>query len=422
MITRRQLTLAILLAIAMPLWPAATVRAKGDDSLSARLFMLEPQYGRTLLFLTDKTMSNAGGIPLGDVSTSPFVTPRDIVPSPGGTRIAVVTYGRTPIYAKYITIRVFDGSGVQLARFHPQVPITVRAISDDGKWIEGGRIWPQTNGSQTRPPTLYLLDGKHGRVLSTLTLPGYSDAGLLDIGAGRLYTADEAQPFVLTAYDLMASKQLSRLSLDGVVAPWTGPKQMNGLPVVHMSGVATALSPDGKEIAIYNGETDRLTLVDAPSMKVISTRSVSRPQSWLERIGGLLGLVPTAAEAKEVVVGMMLSMQFSADGRSLYVMGDKSSLDATGHQTWTNISLERIDVTSGQLIAQQSLGGMPIWWIGLAADSSAVYVLTPVERADHDYTYQDGHYALRRLDPTTLQMTNERTLDSVNPPQLYILG
>ena len=424
--TRYRLTATILLyLIAMPLWSGGA-RAKDIHSVTAGLFMLEPQYQRTILQLDGNTLQTMGGIALGDASVSPYVTSRDIVPSPGGARIAVMTYGRTPIYARYITIRVFDDSGMQLARFHPQVPIALGAISDDGRWIEGYRIWPQTNQSQSqaRPPTLYILDGKRGRILSSLTLPGYADAGLLDIGAGRLYTIDEKQPFVLTAYDLMAGTQLSRLSLDNVVAPWSGPNQMNGLPVIHMPGVATALSHDGKEIAIYNGETDRLTLVDAPSMKVISTRSVSRPQSWLERIGGALGFTPTTAEAKEVVLGMMLSMRFSADGRSLYVTGSKSSLDATAHSAWTDIGLERIDVTSGQMAAQQSLGGMPIWWLGLAADGSAVYILTPLERADHDYSYQDSHYALRRLDPATLQMTNERTMDSLttNPPRLFILG
>ncbi|HEX6507907.1 MAG TPA: hypothetical protein VF221_09770 [Chloroflexota bacterium] len=411
----------VCLFLAMPLGPVG-VRAKGEDSLSARLFMLEPKYQRTLMQLDGNSLASIGGVPLGNVSASLYVKPRDVVPSPDGSHIAVVTYGRTPIYARYITIRIFDSAGVQRARFHPQVPITLSAVSDDGKWIEGARTWPQTAQLQTRPATLEVLDGTHGRILNTLVLPADSGAGLLDIRGGRLYTADVAQPFVLTSYDLLRGKVTSRLSLDNIVVPWTGPKQMSGLPVVHISGIAMALSPDGKQIAIYNGESNQLTMIDAPSLKVLSTRSVSQPRSWLERLGSALGLAPATAEAKEIVFGMSLSMTFSADGQSLYVTGSKSALDVTGHPTWTNIGVERIDVASGQLVAEQPLGGMPIWWIGMAADSSAVYVLTPLAQSDDGYAYQDGQVALRRLDGSSLQMTAERTLDATSQPRLYILG
>jgi hypothetical protein len=182
-----------------------------------------------------------------------------------------------------------------------------------------------------------------------------------------------------------------------------------------------AMSPDGSQIAVLDGATDTLRLVDTHRMQLVKTEALSQPQSLLTRLVSLTGILPTTAEAKEIE-GVWLQMQYSPDGKSLYVTGTRGSFDAAGKFSWQSLGLRRIDVQSGT-VAATTLQGHGIWWSQLAPDGAAYYVLTPTAK---DVMNNDScPCALQRLDPQTLAVTASRTFQgdpmTGSPPQFYIL-
>jgi DNA-binding beta-propeller fold protein YncE len=257
------------------------------------------------------------------------------------------------------------------------------------------------------------LDARTGHVLRTFALPGCCGRVLSDGAGNRLYVvpsaASDAQHLTLIAYDTRSGSTAGRLALD--LPPTT---QTNEPGVIRVSGPSIALSPDGGTLAVLDSRDDTLNLIDARSMKVLRTRRLSSPQSMLYRLGELLGIVPTAAYAKGIAVGTQLSIQFSRDGASLYATGYQGGYDADGQYFWRAIGLERIDVGTGQ-VAATALQGRAVWWLGEAADGSALYALTT-----EDATSYYGPFTLYRLDPNSLQVTAQRTFS--DQPDLFIMG
>ncbi len=157
-------------------------------------------------------------------------------------------------------------------------------------------------------------------------------------------------------------------------------------------------------------------MVGTAQMTIERTMTLSYPRSPLERLGDLLGLAPTAAEAKEFK-GTSLSMTYSPDGRSLLMSGFEGRPNAQGLYRATPLGLRRIDAASGEVQAQQPPNGMS-WWLRYAPDGSSLYTLSPV------YPDSDSPLVLRRYDPLTLNVlaSHEINQDGYYAPPTMLMA
>lgn len=273
-----------------------------------------------------------------------------------------------------------------------------------------------------------MLNAADGSVIAKLQLPpGCCLQGMLyDAANHRLFiletpaagaSAKQAVPVtpLLVSYDLATGRETGRLRLDGVQAgsaTMTG--QASNDPVLEMWTPGFALSPDGSQIAILDGESDKLLLVDARQMTVARTMELARPQSFLERLASTLlvtlGLIPATASAKEWI-GVDLSMWYSPDGHHFYVTGRKGEIGSDGKWTESGLGLRLVDVSSGQIVAE-AFSNRWVTQVMPGPDGSAVL-------AEAEDPMDADPVTLDRLDPTTLAVTAERHF--FDPPELYIL-
>jgi len=417
MSTTRHLITAIVLCalVELPLWSVTGAGGKDLTDTHTSLYRLDPVYGRTFVPLNALTLQDSQfGSPLtiGPVSGGTVAPPlSDMHFSPRGTTLLTLTNTCTGCqlwHAKYITIRVIDTStGMVRTRFHPQRgPLAIQTVSDDGSRL--GVLL--TAGAH---PSWLTLDGRTGKVLRSINLPDFCcREPLLDASGSRLYLAEStaAHQLSVAAFDLASGTQLASLTLPSVPAGSWGA----GPGITQYWAPGLAISPDGQQLAVLDGRADTLTVIDTPSMKVASIRSIAPPRGALERLGALLGLTPTTAEAKGLREGATYTLRFSRDGRSLYLLGSRASVDAS-HETHTDLGIERIDVASGELRATD-LSGRAVWWRDEAADGSALYAVTSAFAGE-----EDCPCILQRLDPTTLDVTATRTFP-YEMPRLYVLA
>lgn len=413
---RHVITTVILCALlTVPLSPVLPSMARGEGTLDSSLYMLEPQYGRTLLHLDAVTLQTIGGVTLGGMSRTSYGAPQ-LAFSPDGTRVASEVnrcQGCAGFSSRYITIRIFSLVGTQLARFHPQVPLDLAAVSGDGASVSGLNL----QDSHTPVRGWYTLNTASGRVTARVKLEGWSDPSLYDGTTGRLFVPTFAGgSLTLTAYAASSGNEIGRLTMDGVqtnVEELTaGP---NRLPIMRLHAPAIALSPDGRQLAVVQGDRNRLTVIDARTLHVIATHVLSQPASPVQRLFELTGLLPVTAYAKGIPQGVAFTARFSRDGRSLYLTGTQYEVDAAGTSIVKPIGVRLVDVASGEVRAE-ALTGFPVLWLGEAADRSALYALTPESKQSDP----SCPCVLHRLDPTSLQITAERRFEA--PPQLYVVG
>jgi hypothetical protein len=421
---RRVLFVIVLGALLdLPLWPAAVAGAKGPDQpdgAAAGLYLMEPQNGRTLLPLDGMTLATmpTGAITLGPASARPMLSVPSIAVSPNGSLFAMTTQRcvscQLPMPLKYITIRIISRQGVVLHRFHPKANVPISAVADDGSRLSGLGTAKTVEGVVA---AWYTLSGTTGRVLRVVPFPACCAGSVLyDPTHDRLYrsTITNDHHLRLVAYSAASGSQLAQLTLPDVLAgSWTTGQQAHGLPVIEIAFPGIAVSPDGTQLAVYDGQTEKLVTIAAPAMRIVRTQQVTHPQSLLARVAGMLGLAPTPAEAKGMAEGMMLTMQFSNDGHALYVTGQTYGPDSRGWPATKNIGLQRIDLASGQLSAT-ALPGQNIRWLAEGADGQALYVLSPDQ-------YGYCPCTLLRLDAATLQATAQRVMSSDWALQFFVL-
>ncbi|MDQ2744280.1 MAG: hypothetical protein M3Z66_18570 [Chloroflexota bacterium] len=421
------LTALILLPVMAVAGPAASGLAKGE---LARPYTLATLNDMTFNRIDPDTLVTMQSyVWMGGVND---FTPPEIYVSGDGSTIAIVRYrGRSNpgavIHRKDVTIHLLDArNGAQLTSFHPRVAMSIDGLSNDGKELYGYGLQ-----SSTQPQPWYAIDAQTGRLKSRMLLANYNCCPFYDSAANRVYVlhtfpfdqkTHKPQAPVLSSYDQHG--QLDRaVRLDGVMAGWgDSGRQENGNPVMEGWSPGLALSPDGSQLAILDGASNTLRIVDAHTMSLVRTETLSQPQSPLSHLADLLGILPTTAEAKEIE-GVDLSMNYSPDGRSLYVTGMRGSFDSSGKFGWHNLGLRRIDVQTGTVEAT-AFQDQALWWSQLAPDGSAFYALTPAAR---DYQGNDAcPCALERLDPRTLAVTAKRMFDADtstgSPPQFYILA
>jgi hypothetical protein len=424
MSSARRLTVAVLLCalLDLPMWTAGS-QAKGEiPGMFTSLYMMERQYGRILQPLNGVTLDDDSFmpvIPLGSVSQYEIplderLYPPAMIESPHGEAMAIIMDtcpGCVSTHPKYITVRVVSmQDGVQVGSFHPRLTTYPDYVSDDGKQIAGF-------GYGKHSLTWYVLATKTGKVLTATDLS--TAPSLFDPASGRIYTASSNSQgtLLITAYALGSKRPIAQLTLSDVPDGTWNAKTPGGQSVPRVLNPGIALSPDGRHIAVLDSESDRLTIVDTPSLTVASTISLSRPQSWLERVAGFLGLLPQPALAKGPVLGSWLSLSYSHDGRALYATGWNASFDAGGQYQWNTIGLERIDAATGQITGQIVDALEEMRWWGEAADGSAIYTLSV-----NDPQNTLCPCTLRAHDPVTLQTTAERKFGGFDMVQLFIVG
>lgn len=414
-IARRIITSIFLCAfVELPLWSVTGAGGKDLSDTQTSLYRLDPTYGRALLPLNAVTLKDAqfsSGFTVGPVSgtTVPQTEP-EMHFSPHGTTVVTLTNtcaGCQLWHAKYVTVRVIDTStGMVRAHFHPRNgPYSIQTVSDDGSTIGAMK-------TVNSHPVWLTLDGHTGKAIHSITLPDYCCAGpLLDPSGNRLYLAEtnSAHQLAVAAFDLTTGTQLTSLALPSIPAGSWGTESS----IIQYWTPGIALSPGGKQLAVFDGRADAVSVIDALSMKVVSTRSVAPPSSVLDHLGALLGLAPITADAKGLGEGGTYTLRYSRDGSSLFLTGTRASVDG-GHEMQTDLGIERISANTGELQGS-SLSGVPVWWMDEAADGSALYTVTPSTAG------QEGcPCTLQRLDPATLDVTATRTFTDVML-RLYIL-
>jgi hypothetical protein len=338
-------------------------------------------------------------------------------------------------------VRVVDArTGAVTAGFNLPPGVEVQGLSPDGTKIVGARLQQaRTRRGWRAWLRWYAVSSAGGRIANRVDLPLEVYAPTLyDPTHDRLYALQPFQtneaftpiqgpfgegamtwetvsdfegmrplkpgPSRLLAYDLRTSHQVARLVLSGVTyGSWPGQSWTPGL----------ALSPDGRQVALYDGRTNRLTLIDAMRMRIVKTETISRPQSLVARLAQWLGLTPTEAWAKgEAVSGVDLQMRYSPDGRYLYVTGTESSPGPRN----PSIGIRAIDMARG-VISGEALKGQTLAWIQPEPDGGALYTLVIIGDGTAPVPM------IRRLDPETLRVMAQglASLDSPNP-RYYVLA
>lgn len=311
------------------------------------------------------------------------------------------------------TISIVDTATYsEKARFTLPQGVLARSLTPNGTRLLGFRC---ADGTFTEA---YTFDTRNGNITGRARLdPQCCWPSLLDPSGTRLYSLsapatggrqEGPSPATVTAFDLTSGRETGRVELKGTrIGSWRPAGSSSTRFYQDTPGFA--LSPDGRTLAVVDGSRDVLTLLDAPSLKVRKTLSIARKAGWLER----LGLASAAAEAKEMI-GTTVEAQFSLDGRSLYVTGQRGSVEQ-GKYSLKGLGVRLVDVATGTVLAQ-ALDGQRFWWTLLSPDGSSYYTLGPVDPSGTS----DGPVVMRRLDTRTLGLRAERGFPEYY--QLYLLG
>jgi YVTN family beta-propeller protein len=388
--------------------------------------------GTALIRMNPRTLADMKGQPSIRLAPPGGSWPT-IVSTPSGTTLAAELDAGGGTTTPNLTIRVIDlRSGKPRSRtFHPAVRVWISGISADGSELYAWQ-WPEQQLGP--PPTiesslLYTLSAANGRVLRSTTLAtSCCEINLLDAAHQRFYsliTAHSDDPHSasqlpeLMAEDLASGRELGRLSLPGLQAgSWNTDRQVDGMPLIHASYPGVAVSPDGRRIAILDGSSNRLTVIDTADLRVIQSVALARPQSPWERLGAWLGLIPQMAYAKGEE-GTALDAQFSPDGRLLYVMGIKGSVTKQNTFASTRLGLRVVDAASGAILADR-FHGKPLVGVDVSPDGRVYASLAMNDQG----IVSPCPCNMLRLDPRTLVTRASRLVQGLStlPPQFLFLA
>jgi hypothetical protein len=328
-------------------------------------------------------------------------------------------YGSGPLLARYMTLRLFDArTGGLLATYHPPKSVWVSGISADGSRVYGFRGDVEQDAAWAcRSWPFYVLNAESGAVVSQVSVSARPwDSILVGPSSQRLYamtmpdhisgcgTQTSYHPQII-AYDLQARRKAGSVRLKGVLAgSWNTRRTMNGITVSERWQPGIALSPDGSHLAVVDGHDDTLTVLQARTLHVDGSKPLTRPQTALETIAGILGLAPSAAEAKGEIDGAELQAQYTPDGRSLIVTGTCLHPDRRHfYSSSESLGIRLVDVATGRVRAWLH-DGKTVTGVFAAPDDSAIY------SEAQGWTRQDGwQVTLRRHDPATLAVLAHRT-------------
>jgi hypothetical protein len=303
-------------------------------------------------------------------------------------------------------------SGRERSRFQPPVRLVCTPIlSPDGTKLVLNAVDLELKW--------YVLDTTSGELLATIST---NDRALFGGGTflpefwidpsglyleGLVCTCAERatgpEPAQLVRYDLATGQEAGRLTLPVVMA---GTWQVDDAetPTGEMAHLTpgTAVSPDGRLLAVVHADAEAVTLVDLARFAVDRTIELTRPAGVLDRLIGLLPLAPQAAEAKSVPEGTLRAAAFHPDGRHLYVHGFENWMKSRGGEDRRGLGLLLVDLETGEIVAETA-DDASFGVVLPAPDGAGVYVVggTPSEASD-------GGTLLRRLDAMSLEPVAER--------------
>jgi DNA-binding beta-propeller fold protein YncE len=215
---------------------------------------------------------------------------------------------------------------------------------------------------------------------------------------------------------------LGRLSLPDLRAgSWQTKRQVGGYPLVRGWSPGFALSPDGRQIALVDGSSNQLTLIDTATLHIVRSVSLVPRQSLLERLGSWLGLLPQTAEAKGME-GVSLYAWYSPDGRLLYLSGTRGRVTKKGTFAWTQLGLRVLDVDSGTILANR-FHGKALVETDMSPDGTSLYVPTPGGKPGLSSAF-GCPCMVQRLDARTLATeATRKSLGTSNTwPKFYFLA
>ena len=409
-------TFALLLtACGLPATAPTAASSRPARPVAGKQLYLGISNGAAMLAIDPRTLEDLPGPPLlsvADSSHSSFVVSAD------GATGAVMDYSYQRVTSPSgLLVSVFDlRTGSEKAHFNPPRAVIVDALSPDGTKLIA-RDWPPAQFTAGR----VTLDSATGRELETL--PAVAVGGVttlrIDYATLRAYglaVADASgkatgpQPAAFVALDLRTGRELRRLPLDGLVA---GVWETEIAGERHQSelGPGLALSPDGTRVAILRADGEWLTLIDTASLAVLSTRRLSRPVSFLER----LGLGSLIAEAKTNYESRSWVLSFSPDGTKIFATEQTVQVEGEASARYATARLRSIDVQKAQILSE-IVPADRVMWATPSPDNSALYVM--LQRPQP--TASNG-YLLQRLDAATLAKTEvQRSLGEYR--ELFVLA
>ncbi|MBX3058872.1 MAG: hypothetical protein KF770_20595 [Anaerolineae bacterium] len=229
--------------------------------------------------------------------------------SPDGSRLALAYHHEN----SSLILLFHAASGIQLGRhFFPySFRPTLMAFTDDGSLVLAGAADGEKRGiTPPGPFTVLLLDG--------VTLAEQWALALPEVVSGSWCTA---------VCDGPHDQQRTESWQPGVVA-----------------------APGGRALYIVHANEDKLTTVDLPG-RTAHTTAIQPAQTWLER---LLALTAETAVAKSMGDGAYKQVALSADGRRLYILGERWQVvtDAQGQpvQQQESLGVQVVDVSDGRLL------------------------------------------------------------------------
>jgi DNA-binding beta-propeller fold protein YncE len=358
-----------------------------------------------------------------------------IISTPTGTALAAEFYTGANDNAKNQTIRVIDvRTGKARGRlFHPAIPARIEGISEDGSELSA-QTWDFWEPGQPvmYPVRHYVLSAADGHIIRSWNAKEFCcGQNLYDQTHRRLYSlitahADDpksaSQVPELLAQDLQSNRALGRLSLPDLRAgSWQTKRQVGGYPLVRGWSPGFALSPDGRQIALVDGSSNQLTLIDTATLHIVRSVSLVPRQSLLERLGSWLGLLPQTAEAKGME-GVSLYAWYSPDGRLLYLSGTRGRVTKKGTFAWTQLGLRVLDVDSGTILANR-FHGKALVETDMSPDGTSLYVPTPGGKPGLSSAF-GCPCMVQRLDARTLATeATRKSLGTSNTwPKFYFLA
>lgn len=412
---------AILIVLALPGAPIAAKPHDGDTSHFA--LYATTNAGREYRPLDPQTLAD-----INDAAPLTFTHewPNLAVSADGSTFVAI-----NPSQGSLErSIAVHDGVGghERLAITPDETVYNPRLSADGSRLVVESSMGCGPTGCGAR--TWYTYDMGSGALVSTTHLdtsdPVWPD--MLAPAGNRLYytfverTEPRATPATpmpagivtgpwplqIATFDLDTGLEMARMTVREVFAGWWQGESINGMYVGEMEVPAIALSPDGSRIAVVDAAIETLTLLDAETLEVTATHSITRPESaWRQDVLEWLGIAPQTAQAK-ISQGRSVRATFSADGQHLYLTGHELEVGDTiqdfgGH----GLGLMRIDVGSGEITAE-TLAGHDAETIMPAPDGRSIYVMRPAEPW-WDNPSSNPNHVLQRLDAETLAPLAERS-------------
>jgi len=409
----------LLLAVTF-VWPRGRVVEAQPAASSLRLFSVD---GSQLTSLDPVTLrvQETRSLDLSDPvqQVTQGVSPGVLAATNGGRTVMIAEYLSGRPIPESLVLRELDArTGAEVRRFHAARYFSVSGMSADGSQIYGW--WP--NDWRAATQTFYVVSGIDGHLLHQVDVRknGCCFDRIYDPAAGRLYLLDEPQVSVghdnpktpvLTAIDVATGRLVGRIRFPGMLAGLWNIRQAVTRSTDGVSynayadfSPAFAISPDGRTLAIVDGASDEVFLIDARRLAVARVETMTQPRDMLARLAGLLGLSPTAAEAKEFE-GVLLNAYFSPDGSRLYVEGMQGRVQ---NRVWklTSLGIRAVDLNSGQ-ITGWVYRNTRSYWMMPAPDGSAVYALRP-SATQGDWKCPCH---LQRLDPANLAVQAARVLD-----------